>query len=207
MSAEGLSGTGWSMVGQDRDPDRLPHLRPLPAIQPGGTFQPGQPVATIALFRDVCAAGLWDTAMAIAPGALRRPSTILEAQPRPVPEAPLAGLVLAEAETLARLAGGRLPDEGEMDRLLATPRSGPFAALPPDLALWTGSAWSAWSYRLVLPTGDGRGWYAHPDRRLPDTGPRAPACLFLPGPPCRRIPASDGQTGGCVIVSDAGETA
>ncbi|MBP7335160.1 hypothetical protein [Niveispirillum sp.] len=111
-------------------------------------------------------------------------------------------LTLAEAEGLARAANGRLPDETEMERILGdAPHI--LSRLPPNIDIWTSSPWSAWSYRLVVPSDHVNvKWLAHPSRILPDVAATSPVCQFrMVSPPARRVAQPD-YTGACVMVRD-----
>jgi hypothetical protein len=141
------------------------------------------------------------------PDPLRSPEALLAAQPggrAPHPDysAPIVGLTRAEATALAQAAGGRLPDEGETDRLLRGHVTGA-EGLPPTLPVWTSAVWSQWSYRMVMPLPWKPYWHAPAGRHLPDADPMGPFCLFIAGPPVRRLPSVQGQAAGCLIVHDA----
>jgi hypothetical protein len=116
--------------------------------------------------RRATASGLW----AQSRGRIRELRSAAEILPHfdPNPAGILAGLSLAEAETIAEHAGARLPTQKELSVILEHERVFELrAALPPNVAFWTSSAYHMLDYSHIRYSLDNDRWEADGRVRLP----------------------------------------
>jgi hypothetical protein len=185
-------------VGDPRDPARRPNVFRfsglcLRLVRMGADYMV-QPFLTVAQARAAMVSGAYYHRRRVLP-ALRPPDLLIGAQAA-LGETPLEGLSFSEAETLARLAGGRLPTEREIDYVLASADAIP---MPSGVwHSWTASRWSPYSYSLALWDDTLRVWRAPESEPLGIADTNLASCMrfdtVLQRYPCSRLDAAGSRS-------------
>jgi hypothetical protein len=121
--------------------------------------------------RRATASGYWAQSRRLSPGALRPVAEITLYQ-NPGRAEIVVGLSLAEANLLVTHAGGRLPTQKELDVILSR-YADLHTALPPNVCLWTSSAYHLFDYSHRRYSLERRRWETDDQVKLPRM--RAPA--------------------------------